>query len=54
VVGLDAGAASVSCGRAHACALGLGGQVYCWGEGAHLKLGNDSMQDQFGAIVVSD
>jgi hypothetical protein len=54
VSGLDAGVAAISCGRAHACAIGLGGQLYCWGEGAHYKLGNASTRDQPGAIGVSD
>jgi hypothetical protein len=46
VQGLDAGALSISCGRAHACAVGSDHQVWCWGEGAHFKLGSGSTSDQ--------
>jgi alpha-tubulin suppressor-like RCC1 family protein len=46
VLGLDGGAAKVSCGRAHVCAIGPGSALYCWGEGTHYKLGDGTTADR--------
>jgi alpha-tubulin suppressor-like RCC1 family protein len=53
VAGLDGGARSVSCGRAHSCAVVANYQVACWGEGAHYKLGNASTADQASAFIIT-
>ena len=42
VIGLDAAAKSVACGRAHACALLVDGGVACWGSDAKGQLGRGS------------
>ncbi len=37
---------SIGVGTRHSCALGASGEVYCWGQGAHGKLGNGDTQNR--------
>jgi serine/threonine-protein kinase len=45
---------AVTCGRAHACAIADNLQVWCWGEGAHDKIGSGNAMDAPAPVHVSD
>ncbi len=42
----------ISAGSAHTCALGLSGQLYCWGSNANGQLGNGSRLDSLLPVPV--
>lgn len=52
VVGIGERVLAVSVGEVHACALGSGGQVYCWGDNAYGQLGNGTTTSSLTAVAV--
>ena len=44
----------VAAGGDHACAVGGGGSVWCWGAGGSGQLGNDDTEDSAVAVAVKD
>ena len=52
VFGLSSGVAAIAAGEGHACALGTGGGVKCWGANAHGEVGDNSGAQQLTPVDV--
>jgi alpha-tubulin suppressor-like RCC1 family protein len=52
VIGLTSGAAAISCGGSHTCALLDSGQVQCWGDDEHGQLGDGTTEDRTAPVTV--
>jgi alpha-tubulin suppressor-like RCC1 family protein len=51
LLGLD-DMVSITAGESHACALGKGGEVWCWGAGKYGQLGDGTGEYQFTPVLV--
>lgn len=53
VIGLNSGISGIVAGYRHSCAVGIGGEVMCWGSNDYGQLGNSNRADALTAINVA-